>query len=183
MVKSHFQNIEIECWHHSGRVRSIGPSICLFRSLPESCGPLLRAIEELEVAGPPARRKLTFKPCVRPNKCSTLRLILSNESDDFHQIRIFVEGEIATIEVALDGLQQLREAIVRWHDGDEDFRLSPPQERNSEGDFTAVMAGVVSTAIIDFRKHRTACKADDSVFGHCVRLGMSRISCAQFLYY
>lgn len=134
IVKSHFQKIDIECWYHSGRSRSIGPSICLFRSLPNSCDPLLRAIEELNVAGPPARRMLTFKPCSRPNRCASLRLILSNESDDFHPIRISVEGEIATIEVTLDGLRQLREAIVRWRDGAEDFRLSPPHQRNSQGD-------------------------------------------------
>lgn len=74
-------------------------------------------MDELEAAGPPAQRKLTFKPCGRANECSILRLILSNESADFHQIRISVEGEAATIEVTPDGLRQLRESIVLWRDG------------------------------------------------------------------
>ena len=135
IVKSYFQNIDIECWHHAGRVRSVGPSICLFKSVPESCGPLLRAIDELEAAGPPAQRKLTFKSCGRENECSILRLILSNESAEFYQIRISVEGEAATIEVTPDGLQQLRESIELWRDGAEDFGLSPTRQRDSQGDF------------------------------------------------
>ena len=134
-MKSYFQNLDIECWHHAGSVRSVGPSICLFKSVPESCGPLLRAIDELEAAGPPAQRKLTFKPCGRANECSILRLIHSNETADFHQIRISVEGEAATIEVTPGGLQQLRESIELWRDGAEDFRLSPTRQRDSQGDF------------------------------------------------
>jgi len=96
---------------------------------------LLRAIDELEAAGPPAQRKLTFKSCGRENECSILRLILSNESAEFYQIRISVEGEAATIEVTPDGLQQLRESIELWRDGAEDFGLSPTRQRDSQGDF------------------------------------------------
>ena len=79
----------------------------------------------------PAQRKLTFKPCGRANECLILRLIHSNESIDFHQIRISVESEAATIEVTPDGLRQLRESIVLWRDGAEDFGLSPTRQRNS----------------------------------------------------
>lgn len=130
-MKRYFRNLDIECWHHVGRARSVGPSVCLFKLVPESCAPLLQAIDELEAAGSPAQRKLTFKQCGRPNECSILRLILSKEISDFHQIRISVESNVATIEATSHGLQQLRESIVLWRDGGEDFCLSPPPQRNS----------------------------------------------------
>lgn len=95
--------------------------------MPESCGPLLRAINELEAEGSPAQRKLTFKACGRPNECSTLRLLTSDEGTDFHQIRISVESDVATIKATSHGLQQLRDTFVLWRDGGEDFRFAPPQ--------------------------------------------------------
>ena len=99
-------------------------------SQPESCGPLLLAIDEVAATGPPGKRSVTFKPCQRPKRCSKLRLILSEESDELRLMQVSIEGGTATIEMTPSGLQQLREAVVDWRDGADDFGLCLPRKRN-----------------------------------------------------
>ena len=129
-MKTYLQNVDIECWRHAGRLGTNEPYICFFSSNSASSGPLLLAIDEVAASGPPAKRKITFKECDRPKSISTLRLILSPESDDLRQMHISVDSGEVEIEVTLAGLQQFKDAVTAWRDGAEDFGLSPIWERN-----------------------------------------------------
>ena len=126
-VKAYFQDLDIQCWEP--RHEGTPPSLCLFVSQPDSCGPLLRALDELESAGPPAKRTLTLKPCDRRRRCSTIRLILSIESDDLRQMNVARQEDSASIEITSEGLQQFRNAVQTWHDGADDFGISPTWDR------------------------------------------------------
>jgi len=88
------------------------------------------AIEEIEATDPPARRKITFRPCKRRRSCSTLRLLLSPESDELRQMHISITGSTATVEMTPKGLQEFRQAVIDWRDGGDDFCLSPTWKRN-----------------------------------------------------
>jgi len=57
--------------------------------------------------------------------------MLSPESEDLRVMCISLEAGVVSIELTPFGLQQLREAVVCWHDGAEDFQVSPPQDRRS----------------------------------------------------
>jgi hypothetical protein len=129
-MKPCFQNLDIECWEHSGRLGLLEPSLCLFQANVNECEPLLLAIDELCSTEPPAKRTLTFKPCQRPRACTTGRLILLAESDELRQMHISREGATVTIELTPAGLRAIREAVERWHEGNDDFGVAPRWKRN-----------------------------------------------------
>lgn len=128
-MKSYLQNLDIECWHNERNLGSRQPEICLYKSQSKSCDSLLVAIDELEAAGAPAKRTMTFRANKRRRSCSKMHLILSNECEDLRLMYISVEGEIASVECTPSGLRELREAVVCWQGGAEDFSLSPPAGR------------------------------------------------------
>jgi hypothetical protein len=132
-MQSYFQDIPIECWWHDGKLATSMRPLCMFRAETNGCDTIVRAIDELIVAGPPSKRTLTFQRCQRPRVCTTVRLILSPESDDLRQMHIGREGEVATIEVTLAGIWQVREAVTAWRNGGEDFRVTPEGRRNELG--------------------------------------------------
>ena len=129
-MKRYLQNINLECWHHLGRLGVSEPSICLFRADTESCDPLLVAIDEVEQAGAPSKRKLSFQASDRENSCVAIRLILSPESDELRQMCISLNDSTVEIDVTPRGLNLLKEAVTVWREGSEDFGLAPTWERN-----------------------------------------------------
>jgi hypothetical protein len=85
----------------------------------------LRALEELETEGSPSKRTLTFKPSQRPKSISTLRLRLVTEDEQFRVMNISRANATVTIEMTLAGLEIVRDAVIAWDDGAEDFGISP----------------------------------------------------------
>ena len=126
----YLQDLDIECWRFAGRLGKNEPTLCVFTSNPESCAPLMLAIDELAQSGPPARRSVTFRSCRRPRGCSRLRLLLAHESDELRRMQISVDGCTATIEMTIAGLEQLRDAVTAWRNGGEDFGIYPNWKRN-----------------------------------------------------
>ena len=124
-VKAYLQNLEIECWHHIGRLGSREPTICFYQRNPEPCNLLLRAMEELAVEGPPAKRTITFTPCQRSRCCRKLHVILSLASDDLRELCVSLDKEVVTVELTEAGLDAFQEAVTVWRDGGDDFGLSP----------------------------------------------------------
>lgn len=132
-MKSHLQNVQLQCWEHNGRIGTNAPYVCLYRSDLDSVVPLLIAIEELDSDGPPTRRSVTFAKNERQRQCSRMRLCLNAESDELRQLRISVDAATATIEMTPAGLQMLRHALKNWRDGAEDFGISPRFHQSEVG--------------------------------------------------
>lgn len=124
-MKSSLHDLDIECWHHIGRLGSREPSICFYKRNLESCNLLLRALEELEEGGPPAERTMTFLACQRSRHCRKLHVILSLASDELRELCVSLDKDVVTVELTESGLHAFQEAVTVWRDGGEDFGLSP----------------------------------------------------------
>jgi hypothetical protein len=129
-MKSYLQNLDIECWRYAGRLGINDPTICVSILDSKSCDPLLLAIDEIESTGSPAKRTITFRPCERRRSVSRLRLLLSPDSESLRQMHISVDGGAVTMEMTMAGLELLRNALISWRDGGEDFGLSPTWNRS-----------------------------------------------------
>lgn len=131
-MQAHLRNIEVECWEHPERLGRARPSLCLFQGAAGLCKPLLQALNELEAAGPSARRMVTFKRASRARSCSAMRLILSPERDSLRGMHVGREDAVAKIELTPTGLEQLRDAMTSWANGAEDFGIWPGDVRQRE---------------------------------------------------
>lgn len=78
---------------------------------------------------PPAQRILTFKPTQKKKGISKLRLQIVLPSDELRVINIACTPGTAAIVMTAKGLEVLREAIVAWLNGGEDFGI---HARNSD---------------------------------------------------
>lgn len=125
MVKQYFLNIEIECWHHLGRVGLSEPSVCLYQSSPPSCDSIVLALDEMESEGPPCNRTLTFVTCQRKRAFSTFRLTFLPDTPALRVMKISCDSATATIEMTIMGLRLLRKSVMTWRDGREDFGVAP----------------------------------------------------------
>ena len=125
MVKPYFQNLEIECWQHVGKLGTAEPSLCLFHASLKAGEPLLSALNELEDDEVPSNRSITFKSCQRDRSFSTLRLKLLPGNADLRVMRISCASTAASIEMTMAGLNLLRRAVTTWLEGGEDFGVSP----------------------------------------------------------
>src|SRR5688500_18449723 len=127
MVHRRFQNLDIDCWIHDGKLGVSQPSVCFSHVAPrlsEACGAILLALDELHSDGPPAKRTLTFKPTSRRTNISTCRLSLLAESEQLRVLNISCESASCAIDMTVTGSLLLRDAIVIWRDGGEDFGIS-----------------------------------------------------------
>ncbi|MBT3200026.1 MAG: hypothetical protein HN350_08915 [Phycisphaerales bacterium] len=126
-MKRYFQNIDVECWvYHPGRrLGSSDPCICLSHTKAvQGVSPILQALDELKAGGPPSKLTGTFKPCDRPKSISTLRLRLVTDSQQLRVMDISRENAAVTIEMTTAGLEIVRNAIIAWGEGAEDFGIS-----------------------------------------------------------
>ncbi|MCL4204273.1 MAG: hypothetical protein KJ000_17460 [Pirellulaceae bacterium] len=125
MPKPNFQDLEIQCWEHAGKLGMAGREICLFQTANDHGERLLRALDELLAEGGVSKRTATFKPSGRKREIDTLRLLFVPPRADLCVLSITREKATATIEMTAAGLQLLREAIATWCQGGEDFGVSP----------------------------------------------------------
>jgi hypothetical protein len=136
-MKKQFQNLAIECWQHTGRRLGITKhSLCL-RAGPDAVQTFLLALDEIAVQGVPARRAISLKPTRRKDNCTTIRLVLSPEGNDLHQMSVTRAGDIATLEFTPAGLQSFREAVVLWLNGTEDFSVRLGGDRRTDRSMAA----------------------------------------------
>ena len=125
-MKPEFQNLDIECWEHTGPKLGIArPELCLFQSHADASRPILLALAELSAEQPPARRLVTLKPNERRKSCSTLRLRLSAASVELRGMHIARDGTVATCDMTPDGLREVQKAFINWQSGSDDFCVSP----------------------------------------------------------
>ena len=126
VVMKQFENVAIQCWEHAAESR-LGrkpPFICL-KAGPEACGVMLMLLDELGGLRPPAQRALTLKPSDRPNAFSRIRFVISHVSDRLTEMSLTCDSETAVFEFTPAGLMRLREAVVLWRNGGEDFSVHP----------------------------------------------------------
>lgn len=131
MVQSHFREVSLQCWEHRGsRLGTKPPFVCLQED-STACEVVISVIDELEAAGPPARRTLTLRPSRCPRPCGGIRFILSLPTADLREMCIAVNGDLATFEFTPDGLRRFRQAVNLWKQGQEDFSVHP--SRTAQG--------------------------------------------------
>lgn len=130
MVLRHFQNLNFECWEHSGKLGFHPPIICL-KGDAGAAEVLLMAIEELVASDIPSQRTLTLVPHSRPKPIFKIRIVLRPENDELAQMSITRDRQIGTFEFTERGLTEFREALVCWRDGGEDFSIQPDGSRKA----------------------------------------------------
>ena len=124
-----FSNLNVACWQHPKKLGFAVPTVCLHRENTDAGRPLLNALEELSMESPPAQRILTFKPTQKKKGISKLRLQFVLPSDELRVINIACTPGTADIVMTAKGLEVLREAILTWLNGGEDFGI---HARNSD---------------------------------------------------
>ena len=129
-MKRDFQNLDIQCWNHRGRLERRQPCICL-QAAADACGVLLAAIDELGAEGPPAQRSLSLKACQRARRCGKIRLVLSPKSDELQEMSLAINDQTAVLEFTADGLTIFRDAVMACRDGGEDFSVGPSEKLES----------------------------------------------------
>lgn len=125
MAKPQFQNIGIDCWEHRGKLGLAQSSLCLFHDKIEKGGEIVVALDELRSDGATARRSLGFKPSRRERAIATLRLLLVPEREELRVMHIACGKGMASIEMTPIGLEVVREQVVAWLAGGEDFGVDP----------------------------------------------------------
>ena len=130
MVKRQFQNLNMECWEHPGKLGLSRPFICL-QGDAAAAEVVLAAIDELTASGPPCRRTLTLRPHSRPQPISTLKISLVLESDELLQMSLTREDAQASLEFTVQGLEEFRRAVMLWRNGSEDFSVHPDGSRKA----------------------------------------------------
>lgn len=124
-MKPYLQNIPVDCWAYQGRLGVAERNVCLFHPVAEPCKPLLEALDELESAGLPARRAMSFHRCDRPGRIATLKVRLLSATEELRVMHLDYADATVVLELTPPGLKILRQAIVEWGDGREDFGVSP----------------------------------------------------------
>lgn len=119
-----FQNLMIQCWVHSGKLGTHQPLLCV-QANPGEGTVLLKAIDELSADGPPSTRTLTLNPTKQRKPITTIRILLSPESEELKQMSLTRSGKVATLEFTATGLDAFRESVVNWLKGTADFSLHP----------------------------------------------------------
>ena len=125
MVKPYLRDIDVECWQHVSDRVGREPTICLYHAQIAAGQPLLVALDEVGAAGCPARRTVTFRPCDRPRRLSSLRFDLVPESEQLGVMRVSRQRRLAWVEMTRSGLVLVRDALIVWLDGGEDYGVSP----------------------------------------------------------
>jgi len=131
-LKKHFQNLNIQCWCHSGRLGLLEPCICLQAS-PPGVDALILALDELKQDGAPSRRTLTLLPNRRRKQCSTIHVSLVPATDELRQMCLSRNGTAADFELTELGLSDFRRALIAWREGAEDFSIHPIGKREELG--------------------------------------------------
>ena len=123
-MKSYLENLQIDCWLHTGRALGrVQPCICM-RAESARAGLVLRAVNELSRERAPARRKLTFHS-KRKDAFHSLYLRFSPASSELRKLCVEVEGGAPILEFTPAGLAEVTSALETWINGGEDFGLHP----------------------------------------------------------
>lgn len=125
MVKPAFSYLDVELFHHTGRLGASQPFLCLFHNSKERGSPILVAAKELKAENGSAHRTLTFERCPRGRSITNLRLEVVSRHDDMQVMNIRCEAETATIVMTKVGLDSFIDACTKWLEGAEDFCVSP----------------------------------------------------------
>lgn len=125
MVYRNYSNLEVDFWVHRGKLGTTEPSLCLFHGSVSMGAPVLHALRELQDAGCPAQRLLTFTRASRRGALTSLRLRLVPGRDELRVMNIRRDSDAATIEMTDSGLVLLIHAVTSWLAGAEDFGVSP----------------------------------------------------------
>jgi len=125
MAKPQFQQIDVKCWRHTGKLGTAAPAVCVFRREADLGPAILEALDELRGEIPPSQRLLTFRPSGRKRCLSTLRLRLVPAREELRVMNIACDPATVTIEMTELGLQLVRDAVNSWCNGGEDFCVSP----------------------------------------------------------
>jgi hypothetical protein len=133
-MKKQSQNIDIQCWEHTGsRLGKHRPFLCL-QGERGACESLLTALDELAVENMPSRRTLSLKPCQRLKACSTIQLLLSPVSAELQEMSLSRVQDTARFEFSPVGLPVFRAAVATWRNGGEDFCVCPDRESGGKCD-------------------------------------------------
>ncbi|MEI8020927.1 MAG: hypothetical protein WCH39_22170 [Schlesneria sp.] len=124
MPKTNFMNIAVECWKHSGKLGLAEPAICLHHEVVDMGRPILQALSELSSERLASQRTVTFVDSAREQSITTVRFRLVASRVDLRVMNVTSEPGVATIEMTEIGLPLIREALLRWFDGAEDFGVS-----------------------------------------------------------
>ncbi len=135
MTKPAFQNFEVECWRHQGKLGRSEPSLCLFHHRLDQGRPIADALDELEAEGQPAQRVLTFQAAHRPRNIQKLKLVLWEESDLLQVMHVSSSECAATVQMTKLGIAIVRKAVESWCSGSEDFGASPDHARLQKKDY------------------------------------------------
>jgi len=130
MVKRQFQNLDLECWEHPGKLGLSRPFICL-QGDAAAADVVLAAIDELAANEPPCRRTLTLQPHARPEPILTLKISLVLESDELLQMSLTRENTLASLEFTAKGMEEFRRAVMLWRNGGEDLSIHPDGSRKA----------------------------------------------------
>ena len=82
MVKSAFQNLDVDCWLYHGKIGRYGWNVCLSHDSAQSGHEFVDALKELQVEGCPAKRTLTFKAASRSLPVRTMKFKFVCERED-----------------------------------------------------------------------------------------------------
>jgi hypothetical protein len=131
-MKREFADIHANVWLH-GRLGQSARSFCL-QADAAACDVLLAAVEELEAARPPARRKLTFVGRQHPHSYPACRLALVEASERLKAMYLREEKQVAVWEFTPRGVAVFRGALELLRKGTEDFGIDPsdvePKKQN-----------------------------------------------------
>ncbi len=124
MSKTDFMNIAVECWNHSGKLGLAEPTICLHHEVVDMGRPILQALSELSSERLASQRTVTFVGSAREQSITTVRFRLVASRVDLRVMNVTCEPGVATIEMTEIGRPLIREALLRWFNGAEDFGVS-----------------------------------------------------------
>ena len=125
MVKSAYENLEVDFWAHSGTLGVTEPCLCMFHRDAGIGTPILDSLTELKGATCPSRRTLTFTTGSRKQPIRNLKLMLVADTEDLKVMHISHTADTATIKMTQCGLSLILNAVTSWLAGGEDFGVSP----------------------------------------------------------
>ena len=125
MVWPAFENLAVECWVHPGKVGLSQPCLCLFHDAVDLGKPIRDALIALQDDSGDSGMSLKFRSNGRRGAIDRLKLIRSSSRDDLRVMSIQCANEVATIEMAEEGLALMIDAVNSWLKGAEDFCVSP----------------------------------------------------------